>query len=270
MGGDQVRQRTRMRDRRVMLACVAASVALIAACGATPASQDESAAPGAAADGFPVEITNCGVTTIYERPPERVVTLAGNTTELLLALGLANRIVGIVGTPSEENLLPEYLDEARGLPIVAESAFPYPSREVVLAAEPDLLVSGFGGDFVEDAYGTRESWAADEIDIFSMSQTCDEEADQTIGGVYGDIVVLGRIFDVEAKATALVDSIRSQISSVRDSLAAASVEPVAAFHYDSGEDIPITTQNGLLGEFIIEAAGGENIFTDLGPFAEVS
>ena len=38
--------------------------------------------------GFPYTDENCGVTTTYEAPPARAVTLGNNATEMMLALGL--------------------------------------------------------------------------------------------------------------------------------------------------------------------------------------
>ena len=72
---------------------IAASALLLAGCApATPAADTTpSAGPTAA---FPISIENCGTTVSVQKAPERIVTIKSSTTELLLALGLGDRIVG--------------------------------------------------------------------------------------------------------------------------------------------------------------------------------
>src|SRR5690606_14714012 len=58
--------------------------------GATTGPEE---APAPSTDAFPVTVTNCGETVTVPAPPERLVTIKSSTTELALALGLADRIV---------------------------------------------------------------------------------------------------------------------------------------------------------------------------------
>lgn len=44
---------------------------------------------------YPVVVENCGVQVTFDHAPERVVTLANNTTEILLALGLEDQFAGL-------------------------------------------------------------------------------------------------------------------------------------------------------------------------------
>ena len=53
--------------------------------------QEQTTAP---ADRFPLTIENCGVSTTYPEPPRRVVTMNQAATELMLELGLQDRLVG--------------------------------------------------------------------------------------------------------------------------------------------------------------------------------
>lgn len=43
---------------------------------------------------YPMGITNCGVQSWIQEPPERALTMNQGTTEVMLALGLADRMVG--------------------------------------------------------------------------------------------------------------------------------------------------------------------------------
>ncbi len=62
------------------------SALLAAGCG-SDTRHSEGAGDGTA-QGFPVTVTNCGVTTTFEKPPTRAVALNQHAIENLLALGL--------------------------------------------------------------------------------------------------------------------------------------------------------------------------------------
>ena len=46
--------------------------------------------------GYPLTLDNCGVTVTLPGSPQRVVTIKSTATEMLLALGLGDRIVGVI------------------------------------------------------------------------------------------------------------------------------------------------------------------------------
>lgn len=82
-----------MRGRLAMLALL-----WLGAQAAGPAPALAEAGRGGTHDtgaDFPVVLENCGVRVVFERPPERVVAIKSSVFELLLALGLGDRIVGI-------------------------------------------------------------------------------------------------------------------------------------------------------------------------------
>ena len=72
--------------------------AALAGCAATPA-----AAPPPSA-GSPVTGDNCGPSVTFDAAPERVITIKSTSTEMLLALGLGDRIVG---TAFQDGPVPE-------------------------------------------------------------------------------------------------------------------------------------------------------------------
>lgn len=75
--------------------------AVLVGCGAgAGGTADVRGGNGEAPPGFPVTITNCGVSTTYQGPPQRVVAF-GSTIEVMLALGLGDRMVGTAYSGSE-------------------------------------------------------------------------------------------------------------------------------------------------------------------------
>ncbi len=76
-------------------------------------------------------------------PPQRIISLAPNTTEILFALGLGDRIVGVT-------TFCDYPEEAKRKPKIGGMS--NPSLEAVVSLKPDLVVATTDGnpkEFVE-------------------------------------------------------------------------------------------------------------------------
>ena len=82
-----------------------------------------------------------------------MVSISQANTELLLALGLRDKIIATAHrfSPVYEPLAEEY----NSIPFIAEKG--YPAKEVVLDQEPDMIV-GWGSLFAEDALGPVSEW----------------------------------------------------------------------------------------------------------------
>src|SRR6185312_11605426 len=90
------------------------------------ATATTAAVPSPTPDG-PVTVDNCGTSVTFDAAPERVVTIKSTSTEMLLALGLGDRIVG---TAFQDGPVPDkWANEAEDIPVLADRV---PSEEVVL------------------------------------------------------------------------------------------------------------------------------------------
>lgn len=235
---------------------------LIAACSTNP----EPASP-TKAEFVPVTIENCGRSTTYASVPERAVTLNQHATEIMLALGLADKIVGTAYIDDE--ILPEYTSAYSGIPVIAEQ---YPSKEVFLNTEADFAYGGFRSAFTAEGVGTRDELEALSINSYLTKIFCvqDREDAPPIQEVYDDILNIGRIFGVQSKATSLVDTMKSDIASITSALEGVD-DKSRVFVYDSGDDAPFTASCCGTAQLVVELAGGENIFGDVpGGWATVS
>ncbi len=155
-----------------------------------------SAAPATETATYPVTIENCGNTPTFTQAPERIAPLYPPVTEMLLLLGLEERIVGIGGSGTEP-VLTDLQASYVALPKLADSsAIP---REVLLAAEPDLVMDNQPDYFYDASQGfaTREEIAAAGAQIYTLSAKCDGgKLDATMEDVYTDLRNLGAIFGV--------------------------------------------------------------------------
>ncbi|AMO59312.1 iron chelate uptake ABC transporter, solute-binding protein [Mycolicibacterium phlei] len=235
-----------MRRWLALLAAV-----LVAGCATSHTDTTKSGA----AEGFPVTVDNCGFTTVYDGPPRRAVAVNQHAVETMLALGLQDVMVGTAFL--DDAILPEYRDAYEAVPVLAEE---YPSYEVLLSVEPDFVYGGWPSAFDDGEGRGRQRLSDAGIATHLNAEGCATEP-VTIDTVDAEIRDIGRIFGVGERAEQLVAGQRAAVQGVRDRLD--EVTPLAVAVYDSGETSVFTSGGLGIGDAIIEAAGGENLFADV-------
>jgi iron complex transport system substrate-binding protein len=234
---------------------VVAAVLLATACG----SADGTATAGSSAE--PVTARNCGIDYRFTGTPRRVVTSSTPATEVLLALGLRDRLAGTVAAT---DIVPEYADDLRGVRVIAKSAFPPPSKEVVYSANPDLVVSAYPDDYGPKAMGDRAGLQKDGVNSYLLSANCPGHKAK-IEDAHADVRALGQVFGVRDKAEALVRRLQSEVGAV---------QPVTGnpkvFNYAGGKDKPATSGSMALVDDLIRRSGGTNIFPEVTSYKQVS
>ncbi len=217
-------------------------------------------AQGAAGEAaFNVSIENCGFTQIFTAPPERAVSLTQHTTEIMLALGLQDKMVGTAYL--DDAILPQYEAAYNKIPVLSDK---YPSREVLLGAAPDFVISGFASAFERpENAGPREDLLALDIHSYLSTGACRERVGPlTMDDIYIDFLNLGKIFDVEERAEEVVASMKREVEAVEAKVGALD-EKLRVLLYDSGEDKAFTAACCGSANLVVEAAGGINLFNDL-------
>jgi len=134
-----------------------------------------------------------GKTIVVRSTPRRIVSLAPNNTEILFALGLANRVVGVTSWC-------DYPPAARKKPRVGDRAI---NVEKVIALKPDLIVAHAK---LNDAYIGR---------LESIGKTVIAIDPKTYKEVMSDILIIGRATGRDARATQVVRQMRSSLQKVR-------------------------------------------------------
>jgi iron complex transport system substrate-binding protein len=205
---------------------------------------------------FPLTIDNGGREIVIENVPERAVSLNGHTTEVMLSLGLASKLVGT--SYMNHPVLDEYKSEYDKLPVLADNKS-YPSLEVLLGADPDFTYGRLSA-YRDTSIATVESLGQFGINAYAVKGTLIDGA--TMDDVYEDITNIGMIFDIQPRANALVEKMKSEIADVQRSVEKREGEPVRVLVFDSGTDA-IYTAGTALQTNLIELAGGHNVFDDL-------
>ena len=209
-----------------------------------------------------VTVDNCGETLTVEETPERLVVHDMNMTEMAFALGLQDKIGGLTGITGWYKTSPTF-DEARG--DIPELAPKYPTVENLVAASPDMFFAGWyygmkpGGEVTPD---TLEPFG---IQTMVLTESCvhlhDNRPVATMDLLFDDVMRLGQVMDVSAKAEELVTGWKDQLSAI-EAKTADQAKP-RVFLLDGPADAPFTAGKYAIPDAMITAAGGTNVTHDL-------
>jgi iron complex transport system substrate-binding protein len=213
------------------LACICAllAVALVAAgCG------ERSEPIGSLPQTYPVSVHGAGDRpTVLKARPERIVALNPGSAELLLALGVGKRLVGV----------PAGLG-VRGAGKAEEVVRPAGQVEVdaIVALKPDLIVATPDIDELDLARAARESGSAVYVQPATSIQNVEEAA-----------IDLGFLVGQASRARRLVGKIERGVATVERELSAGGAAPVSVF-IDTGFFITVPERT-LLGDLVQTARG---------------
>lgn len=257
-----------------LLAMALCLALVLAACqspaSGTPANTDPTSTPAAAQAPTPdaqseergITISNFNRITTYTKIPERVISLSYSETEILIALGLGDKIVGIATADSSlGDCLPEYQDEIGKLNVIAGgvNAAGVPTLEVLLSSEPDFVYGTAYSFSSSSGVGDPEDFDKNNINFYAGRTTYINGG--TMEDVYEDILNIGRIFDVDERAAELVEKMKSSVKEVTDKTSGIE-KPLNVFVYDSGTEKAYTPGMSLETD-MIRLAGGKNVFGDI-------
>ena len=214
----------------------------------------------AEATRYPLTVHSCNREVTFTKAPERALSHDINMTQMMLALGLRTHMVGYSGVSGWKAVTPALRKELDGLP---ELASKYPSVETLLNANVDFFFAGWdygmrvGGDL------TPQSLAPLGIPVYELTESCAfvmKRPPASLDDTYNDLRNLGRIFDVQARASQLIEQMQQRVASVQQHLP---TQRPRVFLYDSGEDRAMTSGRLGMPEALINAAGGRNILDDV-------
>nr|WP_254405004.1 ABC transporter substrate-binding protein [Streptomyces sp. AC627_RSS907] len=201
---------------------------LVSACGSgKPATGSAAAEPTAA--GYPRTVSDCGQQVRITAPPRRAVSLNQGTTEILLSLGLEDRMAG---TATWTDPVMKGLEKANaGVPRLADDM---PSFETVLDAEPDFVAASFASTLGTGGVATRERFTELGVPAYLSPSDCvgkDNGGDGdgsrveplTMDTVYAEVRDLARVFGVEQRGEELVAGLRSRIDRATSGIDASGV-----------------------------------------------
>ena len=207
-----------------------------------------------------VSVDSCNRQVQFDAPPQAAISNDVNLTEMMLVLGLADRMVGYTGISGWKTLDEEMRAGVEALP---ELSAKYPTKEVLVGADADFFFAGWNYGMKVGGEVTPETLAPFGIKVYELTESCIHIGDKpkvSIDDMYKDLTNLGKIFQVEDKADALVAGYKAELAAFTADLETG--DPLRVFVYDSGEDTPFTAGRYAMPTALIEAAGGTNIMDD--------
>jgi iron complex transport system substrate-binding protein len=178
----------------------------------------------------------------FMAPPQRIVSTAPSITEMLYALGLGDRVVGVTRYcryPPEAQLKPKIGD------------YTSPNLEAIAALKPDMVIIQTNPVRLAERLGA----------LHLKSLEIDQE---NIAALYNSIRVVGDATGVAPRATQLLESIRSKLEQIRQRAAPlprTRVMFVIGRTPNRLDGLVVVGKASYLNE-IIQIAGGENVFRD--------
>src|SRR5690606_32671172 len=231
--------RPRRRDPHVRrarpltaLALPAAAVLAAAGCGAEVAPDE---------GGDTVTVSNCGEEIEY-RTPERPVAYDMSATEKMYALGLADRLRGIVMPATTEPSVQRspYKEDYESVEVLGTDVI---SREIVVEAEADWVLAGWNSGFSEERGITPELLDQVGVQSYMFTESCFDYGDdpvrvEPVEALYTDLRDIGAIFGVQDRAEELIADMEERFAALEEEVPE---ERAPVFVYDSGTDEPFTS-----------------------------
>lgn len=220
----------------------------IVACSSGDANiskKDDNVRIGEEANGqkvsYPFEYTDVVDRKVtIEKQPERIVSLSPSNTEILCALGLGDKLVGVT----------DYCDyPAEVLSKEKVGDYSQPNIEKIVALQPDMVFANNGMQH-EIIYKLEE--ANIQVVVFGGD---------TFEGVYRSILDAGKITNTQKTASEIVNNMKNRVDEVQKKLKG--VEKKSCYFIVTfGDSGNWTAGPGSFIDEMINKAGGENIAGD--------
>ena len=184
------------------------------------------------------------------KPPERIISIAPSMTEMLFAIGLENKVIGVT----------EYCDyPPEALSKEKIGTYTIPNIEKILLLEPDLILATGAIQAQREVVKLLEGYG---LTVVALNPGTIEE-------IFKSIRLLGQITGQEEVALQLVSDLENRVESITKITENIPRAQRPLVHYEVGEWRTIGP--GTFGHTVIELAGGINIGENcLGSYPTIS
>jgi iron complex transport system substrate-binding protein len=210
---------------------IVATLSILLCLGCT----EQSPPPGSIVDGLGRSIT-------IDKTPQRIVSLAPSNTEILFALGLGDKVVGVTEYCN-------YPQEATTKPKVG--GFSNVDIEKVVSLEPDLVLA-------THIHGKTVIPALEKVGLTVVALT-----PGSLTEVLDSITLVGKITGQSREASKLINDLSTRIEAVVDDTQTLSPDQKPRVFYITWHEPLMTAGTETLADDVISNAGGQNIAYDI-------
>lgn len=265
-----------MNTRKIFAGLIALSIILVMLAACAPAPTPTSIPPAAAptkvpatsvpptiaptATAIPATATPAALTVTDSAnrsvtitgAPQRILSLAPSTTEIVFALGLGSRVIAV-------DSYSDYPAATKDLPKI--NTFPL-NLEQVVSLKPDLVL----------AAGIQSADDIKKLSDLKLTVLVVGSVNATFDSVASDIALVGKATGTDAQAKAVTDAMKQKIDSIKAKVAGASTKPRVYWELDSTDPAkPYAPGPGSFINDIITLAGGVNVTASAkSPYAQIS
>jgi iron complex transport system substrate-binding protein len=186
---------------------------------------------------------------------QKIISLAPNTTEILFALGLGDKVIGVsqfCNYPAEAKQRPRF------------GALMNPNYEAIAAAKPDLVI------VLEEMLKPENKFAAMGIKTLEVKHN-------TIGDIFSSIIMIGQACGKAERANAMVNELAEKMSAInkqprqgkRPKVMIAVGHDISSNPDKAPANICIAGKDYFYST-MVDIAGGLNAYTGAIPFPMVS
>jgi ABC-type Fe3+-hydroxamate transport system substrate-binding protein len=175
------------------------------------------------------------ISQAFERPPSQVVSLVPSVTELLFRIGAGDAVVGV----TYHDIYPP-----RAATKQVVGSFFSPCLERIAALTPDLIIHEEVHDSVVDAFGGK-----DRPRLVRLSM-------DTFDDLYASIRLLGRVFEKDTAAEALIREIEADLDHTARKVALIPADQRQRVMRLMGREKVMTPGDGSFQNELIRRAGG--------------
>ncbi|WP_377847641.1 ABC transporter substrate-binding protein [Bosea sp. UC22_33] len=221
----------------------------------------------AAPTSYPLTLDNCGAKVTFQKAPQRAIGLGQNSAEIMLLLGLQDRMVGTAFWPSK--VLPQLAEANAKVKLLTVE---FPTFESMLAERPDFVAAALPTLLGPSSkVAKREDFERVGVPSYLSPSTCLETRGSkdaygsraqlwSMEALYQEIDELSRIFDVADRGQALIADFKAREAALRASVTPGDKKLSYVFWFSSpspSADAYLGGKNGASG-FIADLLGGRN------------
>jgi len=230
------------------------ALSLIVLVGCRGAKTPEAAEPAGVAVPKPISVTDDADRTVeIASTPQRLMSLAPSNTEILFALGLGDRVVGVTDSCN-------YPEEAKTIEQVG--SYFKPNIEKIFSLSPDLVLAGTGITGLPEITAKLEELG---IPVLILDPS-------DLEGILANIQLVGKATGAEREAEAIVSEMRGRIAVVTEKAVEVKERPKVFCEIDATDPSkPWTTGPGSFMDAMIQLSGGTNVAADAkSPWVQLS
>ena len=255
--------------RRLLAGCLVIA-AILGAAGCTKKAAKETLNGNFISDGNKVSNGNSisagreildrsGRTVVIKGPINRIVSAAPSNTEIIVDLGLADKLVAVDRYSTDIAESPYTLSNespfglSRGLPAgLMRIDFAYPDAEAILGLEPDLIIANGHNPTVsgDDPFRLIKEMGI-PVAYISMSRS--------INDIYEDIAFVADLLGVKERGQVLISSMKARVEELAQKTARANVKRSVYIEISAAPEIFTFGKDSYISD-MISVIGGRNIF----------